>query len=57
MLNEYQLEYLLERYLDCVNMADPSAALIKRNLREFAQDVEILMKNSGANVQNIHHLR
>ena len=57
MLNEYQLEYLLERYLDCVNLADPSAAIIKKNLREFAQDVEILMKNSGANVQNIHHLR
>ena len=57
MFNERALQNLVDQYMDDAPDETYHSNDERSYVKQFAKDIEILMKNSGATVQNIHHLR
>ena len=57
MFNERALQNLVDQYMDDAPDETYHSNDERLYVKQFAKDIEILMKNSGATVQNIHHLR
>ena len=57
MFNERALQNLVDQYMDDAPDETYHSNAERSYVQQFAKDIVILMKNSGATVQNIHHLR